>query len=124
MDEHDEQLDEKVELAELRAALDAALAQAQAAQVEAARVRVATRWRLPETLAARLRGANEAELDADARELSRALPKAGANGAGVGSVGVGNPAGRAPLTLDEVRRMTPAQINRRWDEIKPLLRGE
>lgn len=99
----------------LRSALERAQAEARQAHTEAARARVAARWRLPEPLARRLRGETEAELEADARELARILPR---------PASAANPAGDPGLTLDDVRHMTPEQINRRWSEVQRALRGE
>ncbi len=95
----------------MQEALEAARAEAKAARLEAARIKVATRWRLPEGLAARLRGEDEAALEADARDLVRYLPRAS----------LANPAGEATLTLEEISQMAPEEINRRWDDVRRVL---
>jgi ribosomal protein L29 len=33
-----------------------------------------------------------------------------------------NPVGASLLSLEEIRRMSPEEINRRWDEVKSALR--
>lgn len=79
------------EIADLNARLadlEAQLAERDAAIVKA---RVAAKFRLPEPLVARLRGADEAELEADARTLAKlvAPPKAAETEAGRGGPGEG-----------------------------------
>lgn len=99
----------------MQEALEAAQAEVQAARLEAARARVAARFGLPETLAARLRGESESALEADARELSQYAPR---------RASPANPAGEPPLTPDELRRMSPTEINRRWEEVRRALQED
>lgn len=96
----------------LQEALETAQAELLAARLEAARARVAAKFGLPEGLAARLRGESEAALESDARELSRYAPR---------RASPANPAGEPPLTPEELRRMPPTEINRRWEEVRRAL---
>lgn len=96
----------------LQEALEAAQAEVQAARLEAARARVAAKFGLPEALATRLRGETETALETDARELSRYAPR---------RASPANPVGEPPLTPDELRRMSPTEINRRWEEVRRAL---
>ncbi len=49
------------------------------------------------------------------------LLEAGATGHG--AVTPTNPARETPLTLDDVKKMTPAQVEARWDEVQAVLKG-
>jgi ribosomal protein L29 len=101
---------------ELISALEAARAEARQAQLDATRSRVASRHSLPDSLANRLRGNNEEELDADARLLRQSLPSPAFSAA--------NPAAGPALNLDDIRQMRPEEINRRWPEIRQALRDK
>jgi hypothetical protein len=80
---------------------------------------VAARHNLPPALAARLQGDDEAAMAADAAELAKLLP---APGSGASPT---NPAsGRgATLTADDIRKMSPDEINARWDEVSRAVAG-
>lgn len=49
------------------------------------------------------------------------LLEAGATGHG--ALTPTNPARETPLTLDDVKKMTPAQVEARWDEVQAVLKG-
>jgi hypothetical protein len=75
------------------------------ANLNTARERVAAKHKLPPALAARLRGADEASLDADAKELAKLVRVAAPNTeAGAGSNGGAGSATRVEQLKDELRK--------------------
>lgn len=92
------------ELADLHARIAALEGEIATSQLETVRERVAAKHKLPPQLAARLRGASEAELEADARELAKVVvaPKAPNTEFGKGN---GGPGGSSVEQLkEELRR--------------------
>ena len=79
---------------------------------------MAGKYNLPEALAKRLQGTTREELEADAASLAEALPKPAKHSPG--PVG-GNPATKASLTMDQIKGMTPKEINANWDAVQEVL---
>ena len=71
----------------------------------------------------------EEEILADAEKLAKELPQPAAQGNGVTSPPaqpaqqVGNPAQSPKLTVEDIKKMTPAQVNERWEEVSRVLGG-
>jgi hypothetical protein len=121
----------KAQLAQMAAQLQAqteAREKAEKAALDANRKAIAAKHKLPDEFAARLVGATEEELEADAKKLAAALPKP-AEGGGSGTTtttttSAANPAGTpTKLTMDEIRKMSTAEINKRWEEVQQVMAG-
>ncbi|MFN3652346.1 MAG: hypothetical protein ACK47B_22450 [Armatimonadota bacterium] len=98
--------------------LEAARSELAAREQEALRSAAAARHRLPAELAGRLVGASEAELEADAQSLARLVSAGGQSSA------ANPPGGRSSaLSLEAVRKMSPAEINARWEDVRGVLAG-
>lgn len=106
---------EKSDLQKAQETLQKLQADLNTAKAEALRAKVAAKHKLPPALAERLRGAMEEEMEADAKALLEQLPKPG------GNVSPANPGGGVALTLEDIKRMSPEEINRRWDEVKRVM---
>lgn len=91
---------------------------AQAERLGLLRESVAVKHGLPEALANRLQGATREEMEADAAELAKVLPKPATKSPGPVPP---NPSDKPGLTLEQIRAMTPAEINKRWDEVQAAL---
>jgi flagellar biosynthesis GTPase FlhF len=105
---------QKTELERIREAAEAAKREADNARMEAMRWRVAAKLGIPAQIAARLQGATEEEIEADAKELlaalakttPRDLPKDGA---------VSGATGTPTSDVEELDpRKLAAKINARW----------
>jgi hypothetical protein len=118
----------------LKAQAAAAQAQAQAAQealrqakAEAAVARAAAKHGVDATLAARLvdvefdEAGEPTGVEAAVAHLLDEYPHL-KPAAGV-TLGATNPQRKATLTMDEVRRMSPAQINERWTEVEAAMKA-
>lgn len=113
------ELDEKAK-AEMTEAerLKKDLETAQAERLALLRERVAAKHGLPDALANRLQGMTQEEMEADAAELAKALPKPAPKSPGPVAP---NPSDKPGLTMEQIRAMTPAEINKRWDEVQAAL---
>lgn len=80
---------------------------------------LASKYKLPPTVAARLTGETLDDMDADAKALAEEL--AGARGRGASAASAGNSAWEGGLTREALEKMSPDEINRRWDEVSKLL---
>lgn len=79
-------------IGELEAEVERLKGEIETSRLETVRERVAAKHRLPPALAARLRGTDEASLDADAKELAKlVVVKAPNTEAGAGANGAGKP---------------------------------
>lgn len=99
--------------------LKSELAEERKARFEMLRKAIALKHGLPESLASRLQGENEDELEADAAELEKLVPKKKEPSPGP-VVGAGA-SSKPTLTLADVEKMTQAEINARWDEVQKVL---
>lgn len=100
-------------------------AEAEAARREALRVRIGAEMKLPGALIERLKGETEDELRADAAALaSLVTPAAVPAKVNSPATSAANPAAKLPLlTKEDIKRLTPAEINERWDELLAALKG-
>jgi hypothetical protein len=61
-------------------------------------------------------------LEVDAKSLAAALPKPAPKSPG--PVTSNNPNGKPILTLDQIKKMTPAEINKNWDVVQETLSSQ
>lgn len=100
--------------------LEGELAEAQRAATEATtasiRAKVAAKYKLPEKLAARIQGANEAEMDADAKEIADEMgtPKAPDTQSGQGGPGTTGKTGDDAKSETQQDQKSTTTQNRRY----------
>lgn len=106
-------------------------AEREAAELKATvmRSRVAAAANLPAELAELLKGDTEEALTEHAQRLAAFVPKgdgaeqAAGQTAGTGFDGGQRGSGPARLTMAQIEAMSPAEINRRWDEVQAALQS-
>ena len=88
-------------------------------KAEAAKQKILSEMGLPLSWANRIFGTTEEEIKADAEELKKLL---GAQGKPIGS-GTNPPGGGSTttFTLDQVKRMSPDEINQNWEAISKMM---
>jgi hypothetical protein len=87
-------------------------------KAEATKQKILSDMGLPLSWASRIFGTTEDEIRADAEELKQLL---GAQGRPIGS-GTNPPNGGTPVfTLEQVKRMSPEEINQNWEAISKMM---
>lgn len=107
------------EMSNMLKAEQTARQEAEKKALDAAKVAAAAKFGLPEKLVARLVGATVEEIEADAKALAETLPAAPSTPK---PPSPGNPAGgETTFTLDQIKAMTPAQIEANLEAVKASL---
>jgi hypothetical protein len=108
----------KSDLQKLQEQVQALVNERDKAKADAMRLKVAAKHGLPEVLASRLVGEDEAALEADAKVLAALKPNGQTDEK---KSSPGNPAAGSTLTMDEIENMSWEQVNARWSEVKAVL---